>query len=311
MLREPDVTWVASSTLPTPVRAALTDDPQAILTFATTIIHEGGNVALATLTEVRGGGARSLGSQMAISSDGRYCGYVSGGCVEAAVAAEALAALDEGRDRVVRYGDGSPFFDIVLPCGGGISIAIHILRDANAVKAALATLQQRRPMLLSYSPQLELLKVAEGKPRSGWCGDEFHIAYRPRPRLLISGGSIECEALANLAQAADYDVEVVGPGFDAGIEMTDPMTAVAVLHHDLDGEELILDLALRSPAFYIGALGSTRTHKRREDRLKASGWARADIARIKAPIGFFGPTRDAHSLAISILADISATRLSL
>ncbi|HCV71891.1 MAG TPA: hypothetical protein DHE23_11245, partial [Agrobacterium sp.] len=88
-------------------------------------------------------------------------------------------------------------------------------------------------------------------------------------------------------------------------------TAVVLLHHDLDAEQAVLQAALRSPAFYIGALGSTRTHRRRVDFLVSSGFSRADTDRIRAPIGLFGPTRDANSLALSILADIAASRLSL
>ena len=79
--------------------------------------------------------------------------------------------------------------------------------------------------------------------------------------------------------------------------------------HDLDQEAATLHVALRSGAFYIGALGSTRTHKRREDQLIKSGFSEIDLSRIKAPIGVFGPTRDASSLALSVLADVAATRL--
>lgn len=91
--------------------------------------------------------------------------------------------------------------------------------------------------------------------------------------------------------------------------MIDPFTAVILLHHDLDAEEQILLAALKSDAFYIGALGSVRTHRNRADRLESRDVSRETIERIRAPIGLFGPTRDATSLALSILADVAATRL--
>lgn len=100
--------------LPAPIRVPVADDAMALLEFAL-ICHAETQVAIATLVEIRGGAARALGSQVVVAADGRYAGYVSGGCVEAAVAFEALSAIEAGQDRVVKFGDGSPFFDIVLP----------------------------------------------------------------------------------------------------------------------------------------------------------------------------------------------------
>lgn len=244
---------------------------------------------------------------MAISSDGRYCGYVSGGCVEAAVASEAVAAIAEGRDRLVSYGDGSPFFDIVLPCRGGITVSIHVLLDNRAIRTTIESLRQRRPAALRYSPTLRRLTVETALTRSAWHGDEFVSVYRPRTRLLISGRNLEAQAVAAVARASGYDV--ILDSHDTNIAI-DEATAVVILHHDLDAEEKVLERALSSPAFYVGALGSTHTHRRREERLRQHGWATSDVDRIKAPIGFFGPTRDASSLALSVLADVAAARLA-
>lgn len=84
--------------LPTPARALLDDDPVEVFRFAADAYHHGG-VALATLIEIRGGAARALGYHVVVAADGRFCGYVSGGCVEAAVAAEALLAMEARCDR--------------------------------------------------------------------------------------------------------------------------------------------------------------------------------------------------------------------
>ena len=91
----------------------------------------------------------------------------------------------------------------------------------------------------------------------------------------------------------------------------DRFTAVVLLHHDLDLEETVLERALTSPAFYIGALGSSRTHRRRTELLRVAGVSSENIDRIRAPIGLFGPTRDAASLALSVLADVAAARLEV
>ena len=90
--------------------------------------------------------------------------------------------------------------------------------------------------------------------------------------------------------------------------LIDPDTAVAVLQHDLDREIPLLEAALRASPFYIGALGSSRTHEKRVERLRQMGHSDESIARIKAPIGVFGRARDAQSLALSVIADIAASR---
>ncbi|NEJ19129.1 XdhC family protein [Rhizobium leguminosarum] len=300
---------LAPITAPIPVRASSTDDPVELLRFAINA-HGLGAAALATLVDIRGGAARALGAHMAVAADGRFCGYVSGGCVEAAVASEALLAMAEGRDRTVKFGDGSPFFDIVLPCGGGISVAIHVLKDVGVLRHVLDRLERRQAAGLAYSPGQQALEPVDPLPRAQWLGQDFVTVYRPRTRVVLSGQTIEAQAVARLAEASGYDVIAVAPGGVRPVaDIIDPFTAVVLLHHELDAEAAILEIALASPGFYIGALGSTRTHRRRVERLRAMAFRRDDIARIKAPIGMFGPTRDATSLALSVLADVAAARL--
>ncbi|MEI1249692.1 XdhC family protein [Rhizobium aouanii] len=301
---------LAPITAPIPVRASPTDDPAELLRFAIDA-HGLGAAALATLVDIRGGAARALGAHLAVAADGRFCGYVSGGCVEAAVASEALLAMAEGRDRTVKFGDGSPFFDIVLPCGGGITVAIHVLKDVGALQHVLDRLGQRQAAGLVYSPERQTLISVDPPLRTCWTEGDFLTVYRPRTRIVLSGQTLEAQTVARLAEACSYDVIVRGRGEGAGVaaDIIDPFTAIVLLHHDLDAEAAIIEAALHSPAFYIGALGSSRTHHRRVERLTALSFRRDDIARIKAPIGMFGPTRDATSLALSVLADVAAARL--
>lgn len=295
---------------PTPVRVDTGDQPADILRFALDAFSEGG-AALATLVDIRGGAARALGSHVAIAADGRFCGYVSGGCVEAAVASEALIAIADGRDRSVIYGDGSPFFDIVLPCGGGITVAIHVLRDVEPLRRILEQVAGRVPAALRYSPETQSLELSQCPQRTCWQDAEFVTVYRPVTRVVISGMSAEAEAVARLATTSRWDV-VLHTGCEQDLAvMMDAFTAVVLLHHDLDAEEHVLDAATASSVFYVGALGSTRTHYQRSQRMKARGFSRQDIDRIKAPIGMFGPTRDATTLALSVVADIAASRLAV
>ncbi|MGV2139984.1 XdhC family protein [Agrobacterium sp. 16-2014-1-2a] len=298
-------------TLATPSRAMITDDPFEILRFAVEAFA-GGRVALATLVEIRGGAARALGAQIAISEDGRFCGYVSGGCVEAAVAAEALEAMQCGEDRSVMFGTGSPFFDMTLPCGGGISVLIHVLREVDTLLDLLDRLDERKISALRYCSAGQTLTIDTPPARSGWVEGDFVCVFLPKLRLIVTSRSVEADALARLAKTANIDVVIVEPGrADDLSPLIDPLTAVALLHHDIEAEVPILALALRSKAFYVGALGSTRTHRKRCDRLTFEGFTDAEIARIKAPIGMFGPTKDSSSLALSVLADVTTAKLAL
>lgn len=290
----------------TPRQAFATDDSREILRFALEALTGGRGAALITLVDIRGGAARPLGAHMAVRDDGLYCGFVSGGCVEAAVAFEAMAVIASGVDRCVRYGQDSPWFDIVLPCGGGITLAIHKLHSAQPLLAVLNRLEQRQPAGLRYSPRTQTLHALPQSPRARWHRDGFETSYRSAVRLIIYGQSVEALATTELALAAGYEVLAFEEG-DTGQIDTD--TAVILLLHDLHRELPVLQAAREANPFYMGALGSQRTHSLRRQKLTELGWRDDEIDRIKAPIGIFPKARDARSLALSVLADVAAARL--
>ncbi|MES5098488.1 XdhC family protein [Agrobacterium sp. BA1120] len=290
-----------------PVKAFSTDSPAEILDFALQVAKSGCQVALCTLVEIRGGSSRPLGAHMAVASDGRYCGYVSGGCTEAAVAAEALQAIETGHDRFVMLGEGSPFFDIVLPCGGGITVAIHLLRYLEPISAVLEAMKSRKQAQLSYASGREALSLGATSAQTGWDGDTFVTSYRPAVRVVLFGRTLEVEMASKVAKAAGYEV-VLYEHAAGDASVIDANTAVALLQHDLELEMPVLEASLKARPFYIGALGSSRTHEKRVERLRESGHSDEAIDRIKAPIGLFGRARDAHSLALSVVADIAASR---
>lgn len=293
-----------------PRRAFLTDDRRAILRFAAEGAECGGGAALVTLVEVRGGAARAVGAQMAVHGDGSFCGFVSGGCTEAAVAAEAIAAIRHGTDRYLRLGEGSPFFDIVLPCGGGITLSIHVLRESKPLRQVLNALAERKRISLTYAPAQQSLTVNEGYHHTDWKEGDFIRSYRPDTRLLLYGTSIELETTARVAAVSGFEVE----SYDSqrtlrpDLPAIDEDTAVALLYHDVERELPALLSALSANPFYIGALGSQRTHLRRCSILRDLGYSKEETDRIRAPIGLFGKARDANSLALSVLAEVSAVR---
>lgn len=293
---------------------------------------QGMRSALATLVEVEGGSARAPGAQMAVLEDGRFAGYVSGGCLESIVASEAVGLMTTGRDRLIRFGVGSPFVDVRLPCGGSINLHVHVDPDPALLAAARSRLSARQPFAIDYAPEhgtATLVDLPLDAMRAGWHGERFRRVYLPQTRLLLIGRGLEFETLTRLGVAAGYEVMALAADEESaaragrtGAATTrmplpdvvdklpiDPWTALVLLFHDHHWEHPILTAALREKPFYIGALGSSRTHRQRCERLVADGVDMADIDRIRGPIGLFGPTRDAVSLALSVLAELAQLRM--
>ncbi len=279
--------------------------------------------ALVMVTGTEGGGVRAPGALMAVRADGCSVGYVSGGCIDADVVLQAQGALQTGRIRRLRYGAGSPFLDLPLPCGGGIDLVILPSPDRTVLAAVARQLAARRPVSLGLSDAGQLSCA----PPLANSARPFRALVRPKLRVRIAGKGADGLAMARLCQASGLDVHLqLTDSEDAatarrdGIVQIDPLsspqdlpdpgddaaTAFVLMLHDPDWEPALLQQALSGPAFYIGAVGSRTTHARRCARLEALGTGAADIDRVRGPIGLIPSMRDASMLAVSALADIVA-----
>jgi len=309
------------------------DDPASAYRLLATGRREGLAGALITIVDINGGAPRALGAQMAVLEDGRYCGYVSGGCVEASVASEAIRCIGAGADEILRFGVGSPFLDIKLPCGGSIDVHVHVRPDAEMVAEALRLLQLRVAFCVAFrttGATTALLPGSAPRQRSEWTDGVFYRHYHPLTQVVLIGEGHELVSLAQLGRAAGLPVAsymtaephrdlVARSGASVvpvnGAELpplpVDPFTAIVFLLHDRFKESRLLEAALFYDPFYIGALGSRRTHATRVARLEAAGISEERIARLHGPIGLYGPTRTASALAISVLAQITEARIRL
>ncbi len=304
--------------------------------------HRAGKGAvLATVVETWGSAPRPVGSQLAVSGEADIMGSVSGGCVEGAVVAEALEALGDGRCRILEFGvSDDDAFAVGLACGGRIRVMVEpiglgqgpgedlVLRivEARAERTALGVETDtgdwsRR--VLGYAD----LPGAFDSDRSGFAEDGARFVWVSNPplRLAIIGAVHIAQPLAEIARLTGYDVTLIDPreafaskGRFPGQQLVhdwpdaalaahglDHRTAVVALTHDPKLDDPALLAALRAPVFYIGALGSTRTHAKRAARLGEAGLSEAEIARIDAPIGLDIGARSPAEIAIAVMAEMT------
>ena len=238
---------------------------------------------------------------MAVTETNAF-GYISAGCVDGDIIYQARESLKNKRSLDLVYGEGSPFKDIALPCGGTIHISIIPEPDRANLAQAVAQSKNR---------QIAALKL-----------DNHKLEYAPKISLRIVGRGAPFEALAQQARMSGFLLHGQSPDPALNLEFldrfdhlkdpgqthnchTDPWSAVVFLFHDHEWEPALLRQALDGEHFYIGAMGSARTHKLRLETLETMGVT--GTARIKGPIGLIPAMRDANRLAISILADIIDT----
>tara|TARA_R110000850_G_scaffold107195_1_gene218599 strand:- start:1552 stop:2502 length:951 start_codon:yes stop_codon:yes gene_type:complete len=282
---------------------------------------------LITLVAVTGASTRNPGTHMAVAEDGSSTGSFSGGCIESAVVAEALDVISSGKPREIRFGAGSPYLDIRLPCGGGIDLLFTPLSDATVIADIFNRIERREPLTITLDDKSAGISCAScSAPQGGVqrSGSRIRVDHIPAARLDILGHGPSVESLVGLATSYGIDCAVLSPdpaviaavkGRATAADLLktpqatalldpDPWTACIFYFHDHDWEAALMKQALASPAFYVGAMGSRQTHARRLQYLADIGVSAGDRARMIAPIGLIPSTRDPATLALSTLAQV-------
>jgi xanthine dehydrogenase accessory factor len=293
----------------------------------------GHRVVMGTVTRTWGSAPRPVGSVVAVRDDGAIAGSVSGGCIEDDLIARVKArALVADRPEVVRYGvSGDEAARFGLPCGGTLELVLEPLADHSRVEALLDMLKDgqwvRRELLLTSGAVT--LAPATGADVVVLDDARLVSTHGPNWRLLIVGAGQMTHYLAQMAQALDYHVLVCDPREEyapaeplPGVKYLrdmpddavqamrpDPHTAVIALTHDPKLDDLALMEALRSPAFYVGAIGSRVNQARRKLRLAEHfDLTDAELAKLHGPVGIKNGARTPPEIAVSILAELTAVR---
>ena len=293
--------------------------------------REGQPVVLGTITRTWGSAPRPAGSLVAVRGDGQIAGSVSGGCIEddlvARIRERTLAA---GGVELVRYGiSGDEAARFGLPCGGTLALLFEPIGPASRIDELLAALEkgERVRRALQRASGEVTLRPAVGADVLQLDEAQLVSTHGPHWRLFIVGAGQMSQYLARIALALDYQVTVCDPREEyapdlPGVTLTKAMpddavrdfapdahAAVIALTHDPKLDDLALMEALRSEAFYVGAIGSRANQARRKQRLAEHfGFTEAEMAPLHGPVGLKNGARTPPEIAVSILAELTAAR---
>ena len=292
----------------------------------------GRRVVLVTIVRTWGSAPRPIGALTAIREDGLVVGSVSGGCVEDDLIARVRAG-ELARDKPAtstygvtdeharRYG---------LPCGGTLELVLEPLGEHSGVNELLSRVEHHELVVRTLDMETGHVGIGPGKwsDELRFDGKTLSSVHGPHWRLLLVGAGQLSRYLAQMAQALDYRVTVCDPREEyadswdvAGAELTrdmpddvvigmnlDAHSAVVALTHDPKLDDMALLEALKSPAFYVGAIGSRKNNDARRLRLAEFDLAQNEIARLHGPVGLKIGSKTPPEIAIAILAEMTAVK---
>ena len=293
---------------------------------------------LATVVQTWGSSPRPVGSLLACNQQGQIVGSLSGGCVEddllEKLTSGELAASDA---QFFQYGITAEETEkLGLPCGGHLYIVVEPQVPSPATvkqfETLLSAMQERRCVerKVDLKNQQSFVQAVDNHAPLIWDDNSQTLThtYGPRHQLFVIGAGMVSQYLADMAQKLDYEVMICDPreellndfpvpGVVKISDMPDdavnkyakdPATAIVALTHDPRIDDMGLMEALTTDAFYIGAMGSTRTSASRRERLLALDVTEAQIDQLHAPIGLSIGSKTPPEIAIAILAEITAVQ---
>ncbi|BDX21465.1 hypothetical protein TUM22923_07860 [Polynucleobacter sp. TUM22923] len=307
----------------------------SVLKAAVHWLKEGHQVAIATVVQTWGSAPRPIGSWLAIRGDGQVMGSVSGGCVEDDLIRRVQTEiLNRDLPEMVIYGvSQQEAARFGLPCGGTLRLLVE-------PKPELPVLEQILQSISNHAITCRTIDLSSGKSTlsDGSRNDTFicnesimRTSYGPRWRMVIIGAGQLSLYTADFALASDFEVIVIDPReeYAEGIDRehiqfmrgmpddvlleigVDSHTAVVALTHDPKLDDMALMEALRSPAFYVGALGSHTNTVKRKARLLEFDVTQAQLDKLYGPIGLYIGALTPPEIAISILAEVIAVKYAI
>lgn len=289
---------------------------------------------LCIITACTGSSPRPVGSMLACLDDGRQAGSISGGCVEEDLLERLRAGEFDGTGpQLLEYGLSAEENErLGLPCGGRITLLLQRLaaQDRAWIDTALSALERRTCTLrrLSLADGVSTVEQTAGFQPLALDSQSLRQCFGPRMRMLLVGAGQLAHNLAELALAMDYEVLVTDPRGDVlaqwegpdipllqGMpddvlrdQASDRHSVIITLTHDPRIDDMALMEALATEAWYVGALGSVRTTRKRLERLREIGLGEAQLARLHAPVGLPIGSRTPIEIAVAIMAELTQLR---
>ena len=305
-----------------------------VLQHALAWLREGHTVHLATVVQTWGSAPRQAGAMLAVRKDGRVVGSVSGGCIEDDLIARAQTGQLPSKPEWARYGvSQEEAARFGLPCGGTLRLVIEplLLEDWIDRVVEVTQTQQLIGRWLDLTTGVSTLTNARPGQLTEVKEEGCHFVYGPHWRLLIIGANQTAQALAQIATMLEFQVIVCDPReeFTADWNMpgvslqpgmpddavlaiqTDARTAIVAITHDPKLDDMALLEALKSKAFYVGALGSSRNQAKRRQRLLDFDLTEEDIARLHGPVGLQIGSRTPAEIAVAVGAQLVQVRRAL
>ena len=292
----------------------------------------GHKAALGTIVKTWGSAPRPVGAMVAIRDDGQIVGSVSGGCVEddlvdkvrerlAAAAKPELITYGVTNEEATRWG---------LPCGGTVQVVVEPIKDESGLGELLDKISQQQLVKRRVEMDSGRATLEPGRWQDvlEFDGRVLSTVHGPRWRLVLIGAGQLTRYLAEMARMLDYQVIVIDPReeYAAGWDLAavpldrgmpddvvqslnlDGHSAVIALTHDPKLDDLALMEALKSPAFYVGAIGSKKNNDARRKRLEEFDLSQDEIARLRGPVGLYLGSKTPPEIAVAILAEMTAVR---
>ncbi|KVE26753.1 hypothetical protein WS67_14225 [Burkholderia singularis] len=296
-------------------------------------LADGRRALLVTVVRTWGSSPRPEGAMLAVRDDGLVVGSVSGGCIEddliARVQASGIASFV--RPEAIKYGvTAEEAHRFGLPCGGTIELVLEPLSEASGIAAVCDALARGGLVTRTLELATGATTLAPARASDGLAFDGARLVtvHGPRYRMLVIGAGQLSRYLCQIAVGLDYQVTVCDPREeythawdvagtqlvrtmpdDAVLDMRlDARSAVVALTHDPKLDDLALMEALKTPAFYVGAIGSRRNSAARRERLREFDLSAAELARLHGPAGIYIGSRTPPEIAVSILAEVTAAK---
>jgi xanthine dehydrogenase accessory factor len=302
-----------------------------VLKHALDWCKQGHAVYLATVVKTWGSAPRQAGAMLAVRTDGRLVGSVSGGCIEDDLIVRAQEGRLPAQPELVLYGvSQEEAARFGLPCGGTLKLVIEPLSAEGWLAQVVAATQQQKLIgrWLDLKSGNSTLTDARPGQLTEVSTDGCHFVYGPHWRLLIIGANQTAQALAQIALMLEFQVIICDPREEftadwnmAGVTLqegmpddavgaiqTDSRTAIVAITHDPKLDDMALLEALKSPAFYVGALGSVRNQSKRRERLLSFDLSEQEVDRLHGPVGLQIGSRTPAEIAVAVAAELVQIR---